>query len=372
MTVMNGVENVLIIGNGFDLLNKRKTKYTDFLEFLDSFNNNYEKYEKIDFRVIETMSQSKKNELVKYFLSTGTSRGENWVDFENELALIVKSISQEMNLVECRVDWDGKSCEMIYPNYSIIRELDRRVLFAPIFKSLYCLREEVFSAVDLNKTKEYYFRSEFCNPITGLEKNKISDLFRKQYNNFVELFRLYIEYFEGYGREYINRIISLEQLKPDAIVSFNYTNTTKYYFDSINVFFIHGSSNSNIILGCKDDPENVEFPYVKKYLQRIIRNNSIPDFAKFPYVSARLNEAVKVIYTFIGHSLDVTDSDILTIFFNDDHGGFEIYYLDDLDKEKKLCNLIKIIGKSAVLKLFNESRLKFTQIESSSTRKVSC
>lgn len=120
--------NILIIGNGFDLAHGLPTKYNDFLKFIQAFKsitnnqqimtsgglNNIKKpmYEYMDRLCYE---ETYKNELIKlvtdniwidYFISRQTFINENWIDFESEIAKVIKSLDRDMHYKHkiCSID----------------------------------------------------------------------------------------------------------------------------------------------------------------------------------------------------------------------------------------------------------------------------
>ena len=72
--------DILIIGNGFDLAHDLETRYKDFLDFC--FNSKDTQY--ISFREI--------NFWFKHFYTRKDSLGESWIDLEEEILLVIKSI----------------------------------------------------------------------------------------------------------------------------------------------------------------------------------------------------------------------------------------------------------------------------------------
>lgn len=81
------VENILILGNGFDLAMGRKTSYGDFLRFLKSISvqsSNSEEF--FDTNIIDGLIQEKKIEKDGYFSKISKNLFLNYID-ENKKSL---------------------------------------------------------------------------------------------------------------------------------------------------------------------------------------------------------------------------------------------------------------------------------------------
>lgn len=77
--------NILVIGNGFDLAHKLKTKYTDFLDSLDSSIEN----------VWVEFFKWLKDDSTKYLYKSNSK--DTWIDFENEITNIIKLLDFPFN-----------------------------------------------------------------------------------------------------------------------------------------------------------------------------------------------------------------------------------------------------------------------------------
>lgn len=62
--------------------------------------------------------------------------------------------------------------------------------------------------------------------------------------------------------------------------------------------------------------------------------------------------------TFYGHSLDKTDKDVILPFINAAQ-KVTIYYIDDDDYERKLINLIILLGKDIVMDDIDSGHIEF-------------
>ena len=148
------------------------------------------------------------------------------------------------------------------------------------------------------------------------------------------------------------------------LLSFNYTNTFESnYTKNVKTHYIHGKatgskSNCNIVLGIneylnkKERSQNVDFIDFQKYFQRIQKRtgneykNWLSEINNQKYDN---KEPKHKLYIF-GHSLDVTDSDIIKEFILNKHIETTIFYHDQQAYENRIRNLIKIIGKDELIK----------------------
>lgn len=178
---------------------------------------------------------------------------------------------------------------------------------------------------------------------------------------------------EIYMEKFINAIVKnglievyspdIENTNFDRVLSFNYTKTFELLYDkeqNIEYHYIHGKADinhtvntSNIVMGVEEylpeDKKDRELDFIsfKKFYQRIYKetgstykrwlaNNKFSDYNMFERFTHHL-------YIF-GHSLDVTDGDILRDLILNEKVFTTIYYKDKGTMKKQIVNLIKVIG----------------------------
>lgn len=405
-------KKLLILGNGFDLANGLPTGYSDFLEFAkramriytfgDGKNKDEElsEYKKIDIdswvvdgefsraveylknslikmfssRTIKTMSLEPDLSGAKFQVNTrldsfysslcqniwygyimelysdNKMRGENWIDFESEISFIIRVLDQEhTSLKDDCEELEGRIKTEYYQDgrvdcfFEICREMIGDAVFASGFKLLK-LREKLYDDLEsLIYALEIYLTDQISvMPITKKEK-----------------------------------LVSV--LKPDYVISFNYTDTyERYYNSSCPVCHIHGEcdaqrhkNHNNMVLGIdeylnEDDQSNkVDFAIFKKFIQRIRKKNDTQyaEWAEKIEKSGKMHKTVKKgnityqlpepafsdIYVF-GHSLDVTDRDILRRFFMSDVTVLHIFARDKASEGDLIANLLRIMDEEKVVK----------------------
>lgn len=394
--------NILVIGNGFDLAHKLPTGYTDFLKFVEKFTRFYDKDElessslqdlrdkkdKTNEDIIILMlaelfdSKYSNNDLsnddeiefakniieelhnicvdnvwLEYFLQCDMHGEENWIDFESEISEVIQSIDRDMRE------------NHFYSN--IIR-----------------LSKEFFNDKYTNNVPEYL-------QATAKEQKKIrkSEITYKRLRDILleDLDKL-IRALEIYLTDFVKKIdISkiFKELDIDHVLSFNYTDTYEDLYNNdnkknnIEYDYIHGQAKisntmqtNNMVLGIDeyldDDRRNkdIEFIAFKKYYQRIykqtgckykewvgyIKENWEGDFDESKKEIKRCiskgqfeNPKIHRLYIF-GHSLDITDRDILRDLILNDNVHTTIYYHTKDDLGNKIANLVKVIGQDELIK----------------------
>ena len=370
---------VLVIGNGFDLAHNMRTKYKDFLDFIKQFNDFYELNNRNseapirsgDFinylvRMFKTMDQrtslliselrqyTQDNIWIKHFRSVMSERGENWVDFEKEISEVVRWMEQ---LFE---ENDGlKALE------NTLRDVGSDVLRE---KNIFI--NDIITEIGTGR----YSSAE------KLEQEKIT-FYLQKLDELIRAFEIYLLTYvdETMGEKTDADIMDLNLGRDDAVISFNYTNTyNKLYkhnqVKAENVHFLHGMAkldntceSNNMVMGIDDYHEgadkDVKVKYLgfNKYFQRILKGT---DASYKNIFRNNQNEAEAIehleIY-FFGHSLDVTDKDILREIFESRLSKITVFSYDQKTQQQQVNNLVKVLGRDQVISSAydSEPKIKF-------------
>ena len=411
---------ILLIGNGFDLEHGLPTSYMDFLDFCQRVERIYtlnpevtpEIYERnnledwkgnvvlkenlraafesrkyqdrlpendVDGREPIVESKSLFNEMhnclranpwLRHFLHCTQDTGRNWIDFEAEIRKVVQALELlrghlEQNHEPESLDWHSHLAIHTFCQYTDENFPDDLRDIPPL--------EHFATTLDW----------ELCRFIRALEI-----------------------YIAGFVQEISveRKSPDIEQLQPDRVLSFNYSNTYERVYGAgrdIVYDYIHGKAdlNSNaktsqLVLGIQeylsDDRKDQDLLFLpfKKYFQRIYKSTdnaylswahqfqeeetryrrnvqsflageSVPqpkapgrphyftDLASIPHTTHEL-------YVF-GHSLDVTDGDVLRRLICNDNVQTTIFYQhkDADDKSslaKKIRNLVRVIGQDELIR----------------------
>lgn len=404
-------KTVLILGNGFDLAHGLPTRYSDFLKYCNciitissivtDLNSNYFyedivkliDSEKIYFNDIlksfikprsrckrcrdtnkrklgkkdiftktvdDNLSQEQLNSLKNIYELTKNNiwyiylyeiyrnnkmNGENWIDFESEIRIVIECLDKALN---SRVNLNCTT--LISLSVGFTKFMEKLILFKQI---------------TLKNVK-------IANDMSVLEFNNklLSDL-----KNLTRALDLYLG-------EFVEKTVinvyspDISRLNADYIINFNYTHTfDNNYTTSANkneVFHIHGECKASIekninsmVLGideywsedeCKKYTDYILF---KKFAQRALKGNGVKYLEKINEEYNK-NRNISKVYIF-GHSLDITDKDILQGFFDNQATDITVFCLNEEVKVKLFTNVVKLIGESKLNDKVNQypPKLKF-------------
>lgn len=367
--------NILMIGNGFDLEHELPTKYTQFLEFVKMFKNAYlsannvpkrlcdikDDYLKLIFenpecedRVVALYTFTENNLWIEYFQKVykeDLANKENWIDFESEISSVIQAMDGLIKYYESIET--GKSKNESLENYYIKRLSD--------IINIYELKPD---------TIKTYIPKLLC------------DL-----NKLIGALEIYIwDYVGSKKLKYYNP--DIEKIHPSKVFSFNYSDTYRnlyaYNRKGIDYSFAHGiatnnihfftgktdaseeeieiciqrnAENNNMVLGIDEylsedrRSKEIEFIAFKKYYQRIYKKAG-NEYKKW---LNQIDENVKagrkeenILYIF-GHSLDVTDGDVLREFINHENLKTVIFYRNKEQLGQQIANLVKILKSDTVI-----------------------
>lgn len=341
--------NVLVIGNGFDLAHGLNTRYDDFIQYIrdaekdDSFIQNQEDREFIH-KCIET------NGFLNYFLNY-TNKVPGWVDLEKLIREIIHYFefffANYIDFIDTRDDvaLDASSLDM--SQSQMLRTINCLFEFEPLFD-----RDDTKGFhYSLHMNPEYY-TSEF-----GLNKREILKFLKAQLDEVIDLLQRYLVYATE-NLDKIDKIQQIADINPRYVISFNYTYTYKRYgIRDEDVLHVHGRLlKNNMVLGFNDeDPENLDFVYFKKYFQRIQKLTGYIDERKMGIYDSLYDNPIVHFY---GHSMDKTDGDIIEK-LKSLARGFVIYTYDQEDYEQKVINLIDVFGKEKATELIQTKFIEF-------------
>ena len=257
--------------------------------------------------------------------------GKNWIDFETEIENVIKKIEKRILNKMSSDEWKSSNLERImgvYFNQSaedIMQEFVPRLKFDLKILTLLLEQYLIEEEKNLNVTSEPFFKN----------------------------------------------------LKPDAVISYNYTHTFQKLYakdEKIPVHFIHGELDKhNLVLGIGetllgDEKNNFTVcASFKKFFQRI-KHRLGNQYEKVTKIKDnRIIPWQVIIY---GHSLDVTDKDSLYwLLKRRDEKNYVtnvsnaskiiIYYYDENAYNQQIANAMQIIGKDELIEAVNSERIIF-------------
>lgn len=379
--------NVLLIGNGFDIFYNLPTKYANFLHTVDFLINNYSNEMKsvgdvfsqeilqnedsfikdcylthksafdatvLDAKRIEYLIKIvKDNEWFTYLLKS-YNKDVGWIDFEKEIAFVIERFDQ-----------------MISPNSKTLyhgtkySKVDKNIL--SVFNYFVDLvRRNGYVMVGSTQVKQEFLVEEHIG--SGelvVDKKKVIDSLYNKLETLSQALAIYLECFienvcDLISREHNYRRISLFSLV-DYVVNFNYTNTYEKIYSKSSVFHIHGNINDSIVLGVNpndsDKLESVDTSFIKfkKYFQRTLFETDC-EYLNWMSEQKHNNEDFRLVT--IGHSLDVTDKDIILELF-ENAKEIIILYHNKQAKISYISRLVELFGKDGFDGLRKEKQLMF-------------
>ena len=351
------VKTLLVIGNGFDLAHELKTKYTDFLDFVTNkiptgqsgfFPKDYKIGNFVLFESDQSKNKLSLDDLKKCIDSVGNIWighfnqlkitndfiGKNWIDFETEIENVIKKIEKRILNEMSPDEWKSSNLERIMGGY-------------------------------FNQSAET-ISQEFVPRISW--DLKILKLLLEQY------------LIEEEKNLKANHNLFFKNLKPDVVISYNYTHTFQKLYDpdeKIPVHFIHGElGKHNLVLGIGetlsgDEKNNFTVcASFKKFFQRIkyrLKNQYRENITQF---EDRFTHWQIVIY---GHSLDATDKDSLSWLMKNWEkeeliDGSQpikrifIHYHDENTYNQQIANAMQIVGKDELIDSVNSGRIVFSPL----------
>lgn len=365
---------MLIIGNGFDLAHDLPTRYEDFLKFagqimrtktfytpdytikyefeseIPDLHDGVKKYVLSAFDTTQdrgTISAWNENKIIQelydcldknvwysyfcYIHANDFAKGKNWIDFESEIRTIIEFLDHQI------IDL----YEHVPPSARLFPDVTRKVEF-------------FWSQLDFSKYNLQNQRDDSY-------QNTYFDLIRKTYQDLEDLIRCLEIYLDDcVGKIPITQYSpDIEQIGISRVVSFNYTAIPADIYPLLNgVHYVHGRADASrpakkndMVLGVNeywDDSEKdfrTNFNCYKKFVQRIIKETGVEYKKALQIVAAELDSRKKVsnIYIF-GHSLDVTDGDILREILQTPGVVTTIFYRNKQQQANQIANLSKVLG----------------------------
>lgn len=392
--------NILVVGNGFDLAHRLPTSYTDFISFINyvelfygSNEEDINRYkEASDFKrlhidiqnylvntssinkgdklINELINLSSNNIWIKYFkkcIEKTKLKGENWIDFESEITEVVKSLEylKKYNDYNSQLTPGNRQYASNYVMYEngkkFINDVSSKLVEKKILDTNLDYENIVDSKIDyINIEKKFFCKSN--------SKKIISEL-NNELNNLIRCLEIYLDYVVRENVTISNKLHDIEKIeKIDKLITFNYTSTFKYIYDEkeeTEYDYIHGVADrnkdiksNNMVLGIDEyldeKNKNIELDFIqfKKYYQRIYKNTGceykkwiekIEENYKIFSKSTPPNKFLNNIY-FYGHSLDITDKDILQELIMLPKSKITIFYYNKNDYSQKISNLVRLIG----------------------------
>lgn len=399
-------ENILIVGNGFDLSHYLPTKYEHFMHVMSAIESpkshsmNFEdlfstcgeerfiaktkEYYKTEKIILDKEQLTEIRALLKencwyFYLNNHFKEIDTWIDFENSIEEVLKSFSDYLYVAA------GNKSITYDTSYQNLKWFN---FFTSTMKSKSFSNgiDQEKSQTNQNKTTinpKFCFRENLNN---GLDASSFIKFLQQQLNDLIKIFDLYLSLIIVKLQPRSKFQISKESfLEPDQILSFNYTNTYQRIYGLVeDIQYLHGchGANQNIVLGISD-LEALELKKLKafgftKYHQKLFKDTDylfldktketvdshkrkIEYFEKdsgYSDALARKFERQKLMeeesklnlnIQIWGHSLDLSDRDYIRDIFslNDDFDRnvrVVVYYYPDQGNSTKFSLLNNLLA----------------------------
>ena len=292
-------------------------------------------------------------------------KGENWIDFESEIRFIIKTVDE---------------------NTSLLTDVWQNVIDAVV-------NTTGDEKLKLFKGKLKFDKYSEKKKWNSDHKPTIRDFREKAFEDLERLTRAFELYLIAFVEKIpiTERIPELSDLTPDYVITFNYTNTYEKVYKKGEVYHIHGKTDvtrsaeeNDMVLGIDEywtgdeKNERTNFTIFKKFSQRIQKhtgNDAYKYLKEMKRIFAENGDAMygnadrsivhpdRVSYVYVfGHSLDVTDRDILSSFIGDDSTAVTVYCRDRGTEGELIANTIKLIGEEQLLDKSNHIPSKLSYV----------
>ena len=328
------------------------------------------------------------NVWIEYFLQCDSFLKENWIDFESEISRIIKIIDNDIHSNGGLDTVIRNISEDFFANY-FLDNLDERIQ----------MRDEAafikYAGLPVGKQSKYIEQYRQDNPVEPLKEEitygNLISMLEDDLNKLTRALEIYIcEYVEKI--DIIEKSPDIDKEEIDFILSFNYTHIfSKLYSVSSQskkevadpFDYLHGEAKinntvetNNMVLGIdeylpkKRRNRETEFIAFKKFYQRIYKQTGSEYKRWVEIIKNKMQEIddkiknqypVQIPYNKIpnkcrnqlfifGHSLDITDKDILREMILNDNVYTTIYYPDKKELGRKIANLVKVIGQDELIR----------------------
>ena len=379
------MKNILLVGNGFDLYYKLPTKYADFLHvvkfLLNNRNTNFltigdvfsqgslqqtDRHIAVCYTVHKEMfdatalNKEYVSEIINLtehnlwfsYLDAVFNKDAGWIDFEKEIGFVLKCFEKGFEK-STLVHFKGPEKHIQYVielfGFYIDKVASKNAVTTGTYKvnADYCIESPVGSGNNIVNT------------------GKVVDKLYEELLDLANALKLYLKCFVESSLNALKvdktcaRIEFLSHI--EKAITFNYTNTYERLYYNNSAFHIHGNVDEDIVLGVNPDEAdslekiNTTFVCFKKYFQRTLFET---DHEYLKWINECVDTKTPYRLFSIGHSLDVTDQDIIAELFRNAK-EIIIFYHDATAKRSYISNLVRMFGKDEFDTLKKDKNLTF-------------
>ena len=337
----------------------------------------------------------KDNIWIEYFLQNPMYQKENWIDFESEISKVIQSLDQDM------FPKDGKKLEKselseTMGNLSNTFLYKKYAKYTTSIRAVSALTHEKCESITYKEIRDRLYND--LNKLIRALEIYLTDYVEKIECNYV------LPDIDEIVKENVQCSDGEEQIRYCKVLCFNYTNTyERLYLNGqqmqADIDYIHGRvkllntmENNNMVLGIDeyltDERKNKETEFIafKKFYQRIYKGTGCKykdwvetiqeEYDDFLQEKERIinraneyvgNDIERMIHRLqaseirerkckmhnvyiFGHSLDITDKDILRELILYENVYTTIFYLNRDVMGQQIANLVKIIGQDELIR----------------------
>lgn len=385
--------NIFLVGNGFDLAHNLPTKYENFLHTIMFLINNYSKdiatvghvfgnsklherdwwisqcygcygsgWDAADLNAVEVeqlIARAKGNMWFSYF-STVFDQDLGWIDFEREISTVLFAFSEffagneDRSFVLEHVSSNDRA-RFVISQFSFFYE---SAPVPPAFLAPYS---------NYNVIAKYCMEYPKGSGEWIIRSDSIAEDLYRALEDFSHLLQEYLRIFIDQPLGTLLQTNLLQKnpkfAKAGKVITFNYSSVYERVYEVEQVMHIHGTIGSRIVLGVNpnedDDVQTVDTTFLqfKKYYQRVLfgTDTTYLNFVQFNEKTRRANQNV---VTVIGHSLDITDKDVIMEVF-DLADEIHILYHNEKAIGSYIKNLVNMYGKDGFDRLRSVKKLRF-------------
>lgn len=400
-------EFVYLLGNGFDLYHYFPTQYSDFLatvHYLSTVKSRsklktvgdvfskvakknkhisecYGQYEEeynavaLDNDTVTFLAQKARSNMWFKYLYHSLNKDVNWIDFEKEIGNVIDVFDEFFDT--CDKNNITTLSDVAEDLFYVLKQFGCFFRFDEEEKDDSKVECDDFTCVTISSYNTYLIDDKYLEEWpyeSGIKRVNKDKVVKRLFDELVEL----AEMLKRYLILFVDRVTELisatkegiNGFEAKAVISFNYTHTYEllYVKNQLEVAHIHGECNAeNIVLGVNpnlyDDKESFDASFLqfKKYFQRIFFNTDQTYIALKNILKGNTKSKEGITLVVFGHSLDVTDQDIIRGIF-DIAGEILIYYYEPAGTAQLIKNLTTIFQKEKLEEMRANKGLLFMPI----------
>ena len=329
--------------------------------FADGTQVKYDKT-KIESSAIQRLISLGKTNMWFSYLLRSFNKDVGWIDFEKEIAVAVKSFEELL-------------CEQgikILPKTRLSSATTRYLAY--MFKFyLDPSYENKYSSGPWQVSRDYSIEYPLGSSNRIINTEKIIETLADALTELSDGLKLYLQCFVDSVVSKLKTDNEIELCKAclhtNYAITFNYTNTYETLYSQGQTFHLHGNVNDRIVLGINpdsaDDIETVDTTFIafKKYYQRTMYET---DSQYLQWLNDRYDHQEDLNLLIMGHSLDITDRDILYELI-ELASDIKILYYDEKSKAQYVANLVRIFGREGFMTLRTQKNLTFLSLDADFT-----